>query len=29
MLGIGHKLDKLAKQKVLAEKAREYNTKYD
>ena len=29
MLGIGHRLDKLTKQKVLAERAKEYNSKYD
>ena len=29
MLGIGHRLDKLTKQKILAERAKEYNSKYD
>ena len=29
MLGIGHRLDKLTKQKILAERAKDYNTKYD
>lgn len=29
MLGMGHRLDRLAKQKIISEKAHDYNTKYD
>ena len=29
MLGIGHRLEKETKKKILAEKAREYNQRYD
>lgn len=29
MLGIGHRLEKQTKNKILAEKAREYNARYD
>ena len=29
MLGIGHRLDKATKQKILGERAKEFNTKYD
>lgn len=29
MIGIGHKQEKLTKIKILAEKAKEYNQKYD
>jgi hypothetical protein len=29
MLGIGHRLEKETKKKILTEKAKEYNEKYD
>lgn len=29
MLGIGHRLDKATKQKILGERAKDFNTKYD